>query len=314
MDVTTSADNQKKILILGASSYVGRHLLARIGYRRVIATYCRSPIPNGRYFNSVSMKLADIIEKPNEILCAVILLGDTDPETCAADTRESQRINVDSIKLLLNELKGWHIKPIFTSSEFVFDGRKGDYVETDPPNPILTYGRQKVEIEKYLQDNFEEFIILRLAKVFGSELNDMTIFSKWVRDIRKDSVISCAADQVFSPVYVDDLVEGMIKVIDRQVNGIFHLAGEKSFARIDLLKMLLSYCRKYLPHEVTVIPKSINDFNLREKRPLNVSMKPDKLVNTVKLKLSDVEDICRRITMRAFGTNEPEKPKTEAEQ
>lgn len=293
-------NEDKKILILGGSSYVGRHLFTRLGPAKAIATYYRSPIEGGVYFDSVSMKLSDIVKNPEVVLSAVILLGDTDPESCAADIAKSHILNVDSIKSILEYLKHWRVKPIFISSEFVFDGIKGNYVETDPVNPILTYGRQKVEVEKYLQDNFDEFVILRLSKVFSSEQHDGTIFSNWLEDIQQGRTINCANDQIFSPVYVEDVVEGIIRVIDSDSNGIFHLAGGKPFVRIELMEMLLNYVKEYLPVKIEIIPKSIHDFNLREKRPLNVSMKPDKLIKTTKLKISDVEDICKQIVKKAF--------------
>lgn len=299
-----SGRENKKILILGGSSFVGRNLFRRLGSNKAIATYCRNSLSGGVYFDSVSMELTDIIKDPQDISYAVILLGDTNPETCVEDIAKSQLVNVDSIKSLLDDLKKWHIKPIFTSSEFVFDGAKGNYIETDPVNPILVYGRQKVEIEKHLTDNFDEFAILRLAKVFGSGLNDGTIFSKWIKTIKSNPVINCAADQIFSPVYIDDVVSGIIAVINGRLNGIFHLAGKVAYARIDLLKMLISYSRPYLPHEVTIVPRSIYDFNLREKRPLNVSMRSDKIVKAAGLEISDTEQICQRIVRRAFKGDE----------
>jgi len=78
---------------------------------------------------------------------------------------KSKALNVDSIKRILNRLKEWEIKPIFASSEFVFDGKKGNYKETDEVNPILLYGKQKVAIEDYIQSQFKDYLIFRLAKV-----------------------------------------------------------------------------------------------------------------------------------------------------
>ena len=190
----------RKVLVLGGSGYLGRHLWAGLGTDRAIVTYYSKPIYGGVYFNSLSMNLADIVEMPEAISHAVILLGDTDPETCAADITKSQALNVDSIKRILEHLKCWRIKPVFTSSEFVFDGTKGNYVESDPVNPILVYGRQKVELERYLQDRFDEFIIVRLAKVFGAQRGDGTLFMNWLDDIEQRRTIYCAHDQVFSPI------------------------------------------------------------------------------------------------------------------
>jgi len=294
-------DNRlKKVLILGASSFVGRHLFSRLGADNAIGTYCANSIEGGLHFDSTSMKLTEIIDDHSGISCAVVLMGDTNPETCAADKQRSRKLNVESIKSILKYLKQWRIKPIFTSSEFVFDGEKGNYQESDTPRPILTYGRQKLEIEEYLEDNFKDFAILRLSKVFGSDLGDRTIFSKWLDLIIKDSnvAIPCADDQVFSPIFVNDVVESIIRLIDRDSCGIFHLAGKMAFARIELLEMLLWQLNKYRRLKVKVIPRSIRDFNLLEKRPLDVSMRPEKLVKALGLRLSNTEDICQEIVKK----------------
>lgn len=291
---------RKKILLLGGSSYIGRHLLARLSPQKVIATYYKTPIDNGIYFDSVSMSLSEVIEDPQEISHAVILLGESNPETCAADIARSKALNVESIKRIIDYLKEWQIKPIFTSSEFVFDGKKGNYIESDPINPILIYGKQKVEIERYLQKVCDDYAILRLSKVFGSQLGDGTIFANWLTAIEKNHTIKCSQDQIFSPVYIDDVVEGIVRVFENNCKGIFHLSGRKSFARIELLEMLLTYINKYSSANIKVMPCSIHDFELREKRPLNISMIPDKLIKSTGMKLSDVEYICEKIVRRKF--------------
>lgn len=285
----------KKVLILGGSSYVGRHLFQRLGPDNAIATYYSNPIENGLYFNSLNMGLADIVRDPQSISVAVILLGDTDPETCAADINKSQAVNVESIKSVLRTLRAWGIKPVFTSSEFVFDGKKGNYRENDCPNPILTYGRQKVEVEEFIKDNFQDYLILRLAKVYGSQPKDGTIFTNWLEAVKTRPVLECAFDQKFSPVYVDDVVEGIIRLVANNCRDIFHLSGPQGFRRIELLEILLDRIRKYAELEVKVVPRSINDFPLREKRPLDVSLVADKLVEAAGLKMYRVEEICEKI-------------------
>ena len=45
---------------------------------------------------------------------------------------------------------------------------------------------------------------------------------------------------------------------------------------------------------------SMHDFNLLEKRPLIVSMKPDKLVKSTGLAIKDVKEVCRTLAKHAF--------------
>ena len=224
---------EKKILILGGGSYIGRHLCNSIGKDHAIATYHKKPINNGICFDSLSMDLSDILKNFDAISHAVILLGDTNPETCAKDIEKSTALNVDSIKTIINCLKLHQITPVFCSSEFVFDGVKGNYTEEDPVNPILIYGKQKVEIEKYIQNTCEHFIIVRFSKVFGSEKGDGTIFTNWLDAINNNEKISCACDQVFSPICIEDVTRSIIDLINNDCNGIFHISGRKTYNRIE---------------------------------------------------------------------------------
>ena len=127
----------KKILILGGSSYIGGHFLHILG-RRAVGTYNSKAIAGGLKFNAVSQNLAQIIKKPEIFEAAIILLGDTHPDSCAKDKLRSRKLNVESIIKIIKVIKKWHLPLIFTSSEFVFDGAKGNYSERETPKPILT--------------------------------------------------------------------------------------------------------------------------------------------------------------------------------
>jgi len=294
---------RNKILILGASSFIGKYILDTLGEDEVIATYNNHSICNGLYFNSLKMSLSQL---PNikSVSHAIILLGDTNPETCVENSTKSYELNVTSIKKILDFCRDNYIKPVFTSSEFVFDGTRGNYAENDKPSPILTYGKQKTEVEKYIINNFSDYLITRLAKTYSSNLNDNTLFSSWIRQIQNKETINCATDQIFSPVYVYDVAEAIINLIKQKRKGIFHISGTKSYNRFDLLRILIEILEdKHIITSQPIIKKClINDFNLNEKRPVNVSMLPDKLIKETSFKLKSVENVCYKI-VNGVGKN-----------
>jgi dTDP-4-dehydrorhamnose reductase len=62
---------------------------------------------------------------------------ETDPELARRSTSSSP----------LNS-PGWPAKPlVFFSTDLVFDGRQGQYRESDPTNPIGVYAQTKAEAE-----------------------------------------------------------------------------------------------------------------------------------------------------------------------
>lgn len=291
-----------KILILGGSSYVGKRLFERLGPERSIATYNNTPLSGAVKFNSLTMRVDDLVDDLTPFSHAIILLGDTNPETCFADPEVSQALNVDSIKRVIDDLLAHHIKPIFTSSEFVFDGQKGDYTEQDVAEPILLYGQQKLDVEHYLQSVCPEACILRLAKVFGGDLNDGTLFSSWLPAIQSGQTIRCATDQIFSPVYREDVVEALIRAADQDISGLYHLSGPLGLSRLDCLNILIEHLKPYQMVQNNIESCSILDFDLKEKRPLNVSMIPKKLEQAIGYDMTDPNVVCQQLAKSAFSS------------
>ena len=289
----------KKVLILGGSSYVGRHLIAKINPNNVLFTYNKTTISGGVRFDSTVMDLEEVVDL-NEVNSAVILLGDTNPETCIEDVEKSENLNVRSIKRIINALSTYNIKVIFASSEFVYDGGTGNYIESDKTKPILLYGKQKLEIEHYIRKNISTHTILRFAKIYGSELDDKTLFTSWLKLVELESNIVCADDQYFSPVHIDNVVDTILFAISNEMRGIFNLAGPVRKSRMELLLILIREINKIEDCNTNVLPCSIDDFNLNEKRPKDVSMNPSKLVSATGVKLVYPDEVCAEIANKFY--------------
>lgn len=261
-----------KVLVLGASGYVGRHLHDRLGPQRSVATFNKTPIEGGIPFNALDDSLKETLDRPQDISHAVVLLGETHIDTCVTDQERSRALNVDGIVAVIEDLMELGIVPVFASSDNVFDGNDGPYSETDAPNPIVVYGKQKLEVERYLESHCRDYCIVRLSKAYGIEPGDGTLFTAWYESLRNEEPIRAAADQVFSPVFIDDVVEGILRLIERNSRGTFHLCGPESVSRADFLDSLIDQAGPGLPSGFRVEKCGINDFGLVETRPLNVSM------------------------------------------
>ena len=77
-----------------------------------------------------------------------------------------------------------------------------------------------------------------------------------------------------------------------------------ALSRLQIYETLLAQVNVHGPVEMQPIPCSIHDFNTLEKRPLDVSMKPDKLVETIGIKLKSVEEVCRDVVREALQHQE----------
>lgn len=284
---------------------MGRHLFKAIGPKDAVATYCQNKIEDGIYFDVQTASLEDTLSNDESISHAVILLGKTNFRSCFDDKETSYAVNVLGIKKILDVLRIKKIKPIFISSDYVFDGKKGMYREDDEPNPIVLYGKYKYDIECYLKEHFKDFLILRLAKVVGNSLEDGSLFTNWLEQIMKKDVIKCAHDQIISPIFVDDVVKGIIRVIQHDKSGIYHLSGDKPYSRIEVFELFFRYAQGYVdfPKE-NIVSCSINDFDFPEVYPLDISLDPSKIVQDLGMKLTSLEVVCDEIVKRKFVPDE----------
>lgn len=285
-----------KLLVLGGSSFVGKHLLARLAPAQYTATYAANAYPGTVKFDCTSMRLAATVGDLAAYDQALLLLGDTQPDSCVRDPERSQAVNVDGIKTVIDDLLAAGVRPIFISSEFVFDGHKGQYSETDSPNPILLYGAQKLAIERYLETVAEDYAVLRLAKVYGGEIGDGTLFTNWLPAIERGGRQTCASDQRFSPIHVDDVVDALLKAAESRIRGVFHLGGPEGLSRMECLETLLAQVRRSRPVELEAVPCRINDFEFPEVRPVDVSMRIGKLAAEIGFTPRRVEDFCHYLT------------------
>ncbi len=285
------------ILILGASSFIGRHLFRAYGPARAIGTYCGRPVADGRFFDATRMRLADVVPRDAAVSHAVLCFAEPKIDACKADRQRSDALNVRAAIAAIDELLDRGITPVFLSTEYVFDGRRGGYTEEDPPNPTTVYGGQKLEVERHLARRTADFVVLRLAKVFSVDPEEETILSGWCRQLRDGETIDAATDQVFSPIEVRDVVAAVEAVIRRNLRGVFHLATPEAWSRLGMLRLLM----ERLGMEGRVIPCRLEDLRFLDHRPRDLSLDPAKLLGATGLTFRDVRSGCEEFAQRAHA-------------
>ncbi len=294
--------DRRRFLILGASGLLGRHLLAQLGPDRSIATYRTHPIEGGIAFDASSMRLRDtILSGPHDIDAAFLLYGVTTLDDCARDPLGTSLINVESLKRAIDDLSEAGVKPIFASSDAVFDGRFGMRTERDPPNPVLTYGKQKLQVERYLQSKDRPSAIARLSKLLSAESEPRNLFNEWAEQMERGEVIRCATDLVFSPADVNDAAQALVRMAEQDLSGIFHVCGPRPISRLDLLNTLIAALRKVRNIQPRVELCEMQDLRFHEPRPLDVSMDAAKLYATLGLRFRDMDDLCSDFVRRRYG-------------
>lgn len=265
-----------KLLVLGASGFIGS-AFRRSPSNSDIYTSSRSGVAGCVKFDVLLDDLRPL-SVLQQVTHAILLFAEREPDNCAKDPTESAKLNVEAAIRVIDQCRDLGIFPIFASTELVFDGKSGNYSEESDPKPILEYGRQKFEVEQYLQSNTTDHLILRFPKTVGVRLADRSLFTNWIHEIDLGtSTLQCASDQIFSVQFVDDVPEIVRLLIVSNTKGIIHLGDGKSHSRLDLLKALcleLDGEGVATPHVEEV---SIDSFRFLEPRPRNVSLDTSRL-------------------------------------
>lgn len=262
----------RSVLLLGASGSFGPALARAFGERVVARTYLSKPIPGGVRFDATSSSvdelLAPLASRPD---AALILLGETRIDACAMEPGRTARINVDGVARVARELAARGVKPVFFSSDAVFDGTRAFWTEDDAPRPILTYGRQKLQAEGLIAELREPWLIVRLPKLLAGMVDG------WLKELGEAKRILCATDQFFTPADEADAARALVALVDQDARGLVHLPGPERLSRRALLDAVVAEYRRFTEPQAAIVDCRLGDIDVKEKRPLDASMRSVRL-------------------------------------
>ena len=171
----------KKVLITGANGFLGKYLVSLLlqkGYNvtAVAKGENRLPVKASESFRYYDVDITDdfllhsVIEKeaPHTIVHAAAM---TQVDDCQLNQSACEAVNVRATARLLLSAEAFSRHFIYISTDFVFDGEKGDYKEEDDMSPVNWYGFTKVQAESIVETSEIPFTIVRTCLVYGNTLS-----------------------------------------------------------------------------------------------------------------------------------------------
>ena len=293
----------KRAIIFGGSSLIGRTLRTRLGRDCILSTFYKTPIPDGVFFDALNPDFSTFSEMVLSANFGLLLFADSRIDSCARNPSVSNQINVCATCETIEWMFENQIVPIFLSSDMVFGGEQGNYDETSLPDPILTYGRQKLAVENYLAKSGRKHLIVRLSKVLSQSCDERTELWHWQKALDSSKLIRCADDQLFSAIELEDVAAGICGLMQQNCSGLYHLGGAESWSRWTLLQEYLISAEKLgvrFDHNIEVC--SIRDFaEFAECRPINTTMNSTKIARNTGFYPRDIRSSIRRFVFNAYS-------------
>jgi dTDP-4-dehydrorhamnose reductase len=131
---------------------------------------------------------------------------------------------------------------IHFSTDYVFDGKLGrPYLETDPTHPLGAYAVSKLAGELYVQAYLARPIIVRTSGVFGPgglRTARGNFPELMLRLAREGKPIRVVEDHTASPTYAPLLASRSIDLLERDLDGIFHIGGGQPVSWFEFARLI----------------------------------------------------------------------------
>ncbi len=241
-----------KILITGSNGLLGQKLIHKLRnskFIQLIATSIgenRITIKDGYKYLSLditdSNRVNEIIlsEKPDVIINTAAM---TNVDVCEEKKTECNDINVNSVKYLSNCAEKIDSHLIHISTDFIFDGIKGPYSESDIPNPLSHYGLSKLKSENVLMESNCKWTILRTIVLYGVgeklSKENIVIWAKGV--LHRGGDLNIVDDQFRSPTLAEDLADACILAFQKKKYGIFNTSGKDFMSIYEMVYRIATF-------------------------------------------------------------------------
>lgn len=226
----------RSVLITGANGFIGQYLAAQLlqkGYK-VIATgkgESRLTIQHPQLvYETLDFTQKEAVGqlllkyKPHTVVHAGAL---SKPDECELNKEAAFLVNVTGTLNLLQAARQSASFFVYLSTDFVFEGSRLDYTEEDALQPVNYYGQTKKLAEEEVKQYPFDWSIVRTILVYGHPRgirhNILTLVANGLKEGRSLKIVD---DQVRTPTYVEDLVKGIVSIIEGEKRGTYNLSGK----------------------------------------------------------------------------------------
>lgn len=230
-----------KILVLGSTGMLGHQVVWRLMQNEknfnVINVSYRSKLNDKTIIIDVEkdfQKLEELIDnlKPKIVInCIGVLISES-----LRDQKRAEYINAHFPHILKEICKKNKSKMIHISTDCVFSGTKGSYLENDFTDSKTIYGKSKSKGEIIDQNN----LTLRTS-IIGPEIKKggEGLLSWFLNE--QNSTVKGFSKALWSGVTTIELAKVIEKCLTSKICGLYHVTNNEKISKYNLLKLFNNY-------------------------------------------------------------------------
>lgn len=241
-----------KILITGSNGLLGQKIVRQTQKKGItfLATSKgenRNPDCPSENYQSLDICNTDDISivftdfQPTHVIHTAAI---TNVDACELNPEECELVNVTATRYLFEAAQKINAHFQLLSTDFIFDGEKGNYKETDEPNPLSVYAKSKVDGEAILlNSDYKNSSIVRTIIVYGigNNLSRNNIIC-WAKEaLGKGQPMNIIDDQFRAPTWADDLAWACLRICELNTTGIYHISGPETLSIYSIVERVANY-------------------------------------------------------------------------
>jgi dTDP-4-dehydrorhamnose reductase len=259
--------------VTGASGLLGAHLVAVFSRDHAVTGIDRHPWWGDQEASFLLGDLSDgvflqesmkAVEPEVVIHCAAMVNVDA----CEDDPERAYACNSDLTGEIVRAAPDGCLT-VYMTTDGVFPGAMPLMTEKDLPCPRTVYGKSKLHGEWSVQLASRDHLVIR-TNFFGWSSGRKKSFAEWLyQALEEEQPVTLFDDFFFNPIYVSDLAERLVLLVDGGHRGLFHLGGKDRISKYRFGELLAAEAGLSMQ---AVTRGSIENARLRAPRPKDMSL------------------------------------------
>jgi dTDP-4-dehydrorhamnose reductase len=152
-------------------------------------------------------------------------------EECESHPELANKVNVEATRVIADACRAINATLVYVSTDAVFDGDRGLYVETDRTNPFSVYGETKLLGEDAVSAASADSLIVRTNFFGWSPSGTRSTLEFFVNALRRDEKVNGYTDFTVTSLYVRQLIDIIYELVESPHRGLVHVASRDALSK-----------------------------------------------------------------------------------